>query len=211
MPLSLFKMHSSVMTFMFHLFVAQIVIAVYGATSANDLIRTCNSSVNWVTPFWPANILQYCQEVMDIFEDRESEVHSISAPPHEFLPVGMAQRPYEGRILEPVRTPWKISSGVLSSHFLTLLHMECVLAFPYSDLTFVHVSGPCTLVVTPVNRSDSGFFPIGIPAPPYPTSGVFTWRTIYYAAVGIRHLCLEISRQPEAGIVWLESSNTFPL
>ena len=120
MHLSLFKMHSFAMTFMFHLFLAQFVIAVPGATSANDLIRTCNSSVNWVTPLWPANILQYCQEVMDIFEVREPEVHSISAPAHEFLPVGMAQRPYEGRILEPVRTPWKISSGLLSSHFSTL-------------------------------------------------------------------------------------------
>ena len=120
MHLSLFKMQSFAMTFMLHSFLAQFVIAVPGATSANDLIRTCNSSVNWVTPLWPANILQYCQEVMDIFEVREPEVHSISAPAHEFLPVGMAQRPYEGRILEPVRTPWKISSGLLSSHFSTL-------------------------------------------------------------------------------------------
>ena len=85
--------------------------------------------------------------------------------------------------------------------------MERVLVFPYSDLTFVHVSGPCTLVVTPVSRSDSSFFPVGIPAPPYPTSGVFTWRAIYHAAVGIRHLCLEISRQPEAGIVWLDTTS----
>lgn len=85
------------------------------------------------------------------------------------------------------------------------------LVFQYSDLMLVDVSGPCTLVVTPLNRSDSEYFPVGIPAAPYPTSGVFTWRAIYYAAVGIRDLCLEISRQPEGGIVWLDSSNTLSL
>ena len=113
MHLSLFKMHSSLIIFIFHLFLAQLVIPIYGATSANNLIRTCISSGNWIGPFWPANILQYCQGVMNAFADMEPEVHSIVAPAHEFLPVGMAQTPYEGKILEPVRTPWKISSGAL--------------------------------------------------------------------------------------------------
>lgn len=111
--LSLFKMRSSLMIFIFHLFLAQLVIPIYGATSANNLIRTCVTSPNWIVPSWPANILQYCNGVMNAFEDMEPEVHSISAPAHEFLPMGMAQTPYEGKILEPVRTPWKISSGAL--------------------------------------------------------------------------------------------------
>ena len=108
------------MTFMFHLFLAQFVIAVPSVTSTNDLIRTCDNSANWVTPLWPANVLQYCEEVIQILVSREPEVGSETAPPHEFLPVGMAQRPYYGRIYEPVRTPWKISSGLLSSHLFTL-------------------------------------------------------------------------------------------
>lgn len=210
MHLSPLKMYSSFMGFIFHLFLAQLVIPAYGATSANDLIRTCVNSDNWIRPFWPASIRQYCQGVMNAFEHIEPEVHSISAPAHEFLPVGMAQKPYEGRILEPVRTPWKITSGELSSHFLAVVYMEWILISQYSALTLIDVPGPCTLAVTPVNRSDSEFLPMGIPAPPYPTSGVYTWRTIYNSAVRLRELCLEVSRQPEAGIVWLDSLNTLP-
>ena len=211
MHLSLVKMHLSFMVFIFHLFLAQLVIPTYGATSANNLIRSCVSSDDWIRPFWPATIWQYCQGVMNVFQDIKPEVHSISAPVHEFLPVGMAQKPYEGRILEPVRTPWKIKNGALSSHFLAVVYLEWILVSQYSDLTLVNVSGPCTLAITPINRSDSRFLPVGIPAPPYPTSGVFTWRALYHAAGGLRDLCLYNSRQPEAGVVWLDSSNTLPL
>ena len=198
------------MVFIFHLFLAHIVIPTYGATSANNLIRTCVNSDAWIEPFWPANIWQYCLLAMNEFEDMEPEVHSISAPVHEFLPVGMAQKPYEGRILEPVRTPWKISSGALSSHFLAVVYLEWILVSQYSNLILVDVSGPCTLAVTPINRSESRFLPVGIPAPPYPTSGVFTWRAVYDAAVGLRNFCLYYTTQPEAGIVWLDSLNTLP-
>ena len=82
--------------------------------------------------------------------------------------------------------------------------MEHDLVFPYSDLTFVHVSSPCTLAVTPLSSSDYALYPAGIPPPPYPTRGVFPWRAIFYAALGLRWTCLEISGQPEPGIVWLE-------
>lgn len=124
MDLSLFKMHSSLMAFIFSVFLAEFVIPTYGATSSDDLFRTCVGSDNWMKPFWPANILQYCRGVMAAFDDIEPEVHSILAPAHEFLPVGMAQTPYEGKILQPVRTPWKIRSGALSSHFLAVLYLE---------------------------------------------------------------------------------------
>ena len=130
MHLSLFKMHSSLMISIFHLFLAQIVIPTYGATSANNLIRTCVNSDNWIEPFWPAKIRQYCRGVISAFEDIEPEVHSILAPAHEFLPVGMAQKPFEGRLLEPVRTPWKISSGALYPHSLACHIYDMGSGFP---------------------------------------------------------------------------------
>ena len=209
--LSLFKMHSSLMIFIFYLLLSQLIIPLYGVPLANDLIRSCISSGNWITPSWPANILQYCQGVMTAFEYVKPEVHSISAPAHEFLPMGMAQTPYEGKILKPVRTPWKISSGALFLHSRDCSIFIMGLDFPTFRSNVGSCSGPCTLAITPVNKSDSVYFPVGIPAAPYPTSGVFTWRALYYAAVSIRDLCLDISKYPEAGIVWLDSSDTLPL
>lgn len=73
----------------------------------------------------------------------------------------------------------------------------------------VGVSGPCTLAVTPLDIEDSDFLPDGIPAYPYPESGVLTWRGVFYSAVALGNLCVRSSR--EAGIAWLESSNNLPL
>ena len=209
MQLSVFKMHSSLMIFISSSFLAQLVIPTYGATSANNLIRTCDNSDNWIKPSWPANITLYCQRILDDLEDMEPEVHSTTGPNHEFLPVGMAQKPFEGRILQPVRTPWKLSNGALFSHPHTVLYLVWVVVFPYSDLMLVDVSGPCTLAVTPLDRAYSDLLPRGIPAYPYPESGVLTWRGVYFAAVALVDLCVRLNR--EAGIEWLDSSNTLPL
>ncbi len=115
------------MLFISSLFLAQLVAPTYVATSANNLIRTCDASYFWIKPSWPANILEYCQGILNAFEDIEPEVHSTTGPAHKFLPVGMAQKPFEGRILEPVRTPWKLSNGALFPYSLAVLYMVWVL------------------------------------------------------------------------------------
>ena len=123
MHLSVFSMHSSLMIFISSSFLAQFIIPAYGATSANDLIRTCDGSADWITPSWPANIIAYCQGILDEFEDTLPEVHSITGPFYEFLPVGMAQKPFAGEILVPVRTPWKLSNGALFSYPHTTVYL----------------------------------------------------------------------------------------
>ena len=200
MHLSVFKMQSSLTFFISSSFLAQLVIPAYGATSANDLLRSCVKSDDWITPPWPVNIMDYCQGVLNELEITEREVHQISGPLHEFLPVGMAQKPYGGQILEPVRTPWKLVNGALPSQPHTI---------PYSDLILVGVLGPCTLTVTTLDRIDSDFLPDGIPAYPYPESGVLTWRGVFYSAVALGNLCVRRGRA--AGVMWLDSSNDLPL
>ena len=200
MHLSVFKMQSSLTVSISSLFLAQLVIPAYGTTSANDLIRKCDNSTAWISISWPANIMDYCQGVLNELEIIEPEVHMLSGPLHEFLPVGMAQKPRGGQILEPVRTPWKLVNGVLFSQPHTI---------PYSDLMLVCVEGPCTLAVTPLDRSDSDFLPRGIPAYPYPESGILTWRGVFYSALALGNLCVRSNRS--AGIVWLDSSNNLPL
>ena len=202
-------MHSSLMVFISSSFLAQLVIPTYGATLPNDLIRSCDNSDNWIGPDWPENILEWCQGILSTFENIEPEVHSIRGPQHEFLPVGMAQKPFEGRILEPVRTPWKLSNGALFPRPLAVLYLVWVVVFPYSGLMLVDVSGPCTMAVTPLDRKDSDLLPRGFPLHRYPESGVITWRSVYYNAVDLVNICLRLSR--DAGIVWLDSSNPLPL
>ena len=200
MHLSVFKMQSALTVSTSSLFLAQLVISAYGATSANNLIRRCENSNGWTEPSWPADIMGYCQGLLNLLENTEPEVHVLSGPLHEFLPLGMAQKPRGGQILEPVRTPWKLVHGVLFSQPHTI---------PYSDLMLVCASGPCTLAVTTLNRRDSDFLPPGIPAYPYPESGVLTWRGVFYSAVALGNLCVRSNRS--AGIVWLDSSNNLPL
>ena len=190
----MFKMQSSLTVSISSLFLAQLVIPAYGATSDNDLTQKCNNSDDWTEPSWPADIMVYCQGVLNELESIEPEVHLISGPLHEFLPVGMAQKPRGGQILEPVRTPWKLVNGVLVSQ----PH-----AFSWSDLMLVCVSGPCTLAVTTLDSRDTDFLPPGIPAYPYPKSGVLTWRGVFYSAVALGNLC--IRSNGSAGIAWLDS------
>ena len=149
--------------------------------------------------------MDYCQGVLNDFQDIEPEVHTIRGPFHEFLPVGMAQKPFGGETLAPVRTPWKLSNGALFSHPHTVPYLVWVVVLPQSDLMLVGVPGPCTLAVTPLDRRDSEFLPYEFPPYPYPESGVLTWRNVYYSAVGISNGCLRLFR--EAGIVWLDCSN----
>ena len=111
----------------------------------------------------------------------------------------MAQKPRGGEFLVPVRTPWKLVKGALFSQRHTI---------PHSDLMLVVVSGPCTLAVTPFDIEDSAYLPSGIPAYPYPESGVLTCRGVFYSAVTLGNRCIRSRR--ETGIVWLDSSNNLP-
>ena len=114
MRFSVFKMQSSLTVFISSSFLAQLVIPAYGATW-KEPIKACDNSDDWIRPSWPANIMDYCQRVLNELEETEPEVHQLTGPLHEFLPVGMAQKPRGGETLVPVRTPWKLVNGALIS------------------------------------------------------------------------------------------------
>ena len=81
-------------------------------SGANEAKTACKSTELWKTPQWTSSVSYNCQRVIEILARVEPESLLEDVPfDHEFLPLG---RDPEYRAPEAVRTPWKLTNGMIS-------------------------------------------------------------------------------------------------
>ncbi len=168
-------------------------------SKANGYKTACRNTEVWTSRQWTASVSYNCRRVIESLKRLEPE----SLVPdgtfgHEFLPLGrQPEHPY----LEAVRTPWKLTNGMI----------VCPLCFPHSSCgsgslrPLVNIAkkightGPCTMAVTTLAQIPLGYLPLEVGPGPFPKSGYSTWWDIAEDLLGLMDDCVD---KGEGGIRW---------